>query len=57
MDWGIFVQRQVSPDRVVVRGISFEGAAEMGLAEHDDVVETLPSDRADQPFDVSVLAW
>src|SRR5260221_11619630 len=27
----------------------------MSLAEHDEMVETVPSDRADQPFDASVL--
>ena len=55
MEWGVFVQRQVSPDRVVLRDISFEDAAEVSLAEHDDVVETLAPDRAEQPLDVSVL--
>lgn len=27
------------------------------LAEYDDMIKTLPSDRADQPFSLSVLAW
>ena len=57
MDWGVFVQLQVSPDSVVIRDVSFEDAAEVSLAEHDHVVETLASDRADQPFHVSVLPW
>jgi hypothetical protein len=43
----------VSPDRVAVVGL--EDAAEVSLAEHDDMIETLSSDRVDQPFDVSVL--
>jgi hypothetical protein len=51
MEWRVFVQRQVSPNHVVIRGISFEDAAEVSLAEYDDVVETLPSDRANQPFE------
>ena len=55
MDRGVFVQRQVSPDRVVVGDVGFEDAAEVGLAEDDDMIETLPPYRADQPFDVSVL--
>ena len=55
MDWGVFVQRQVSRDCVVVGDVGFEDAAEVGLAEDDDMIETLPPYRADQPFDVSVL--
>ena len=55
MDWSVFVQRQVSPELVVIRDVGCDDAAEMSLAEHDEMVETLPSDRADQPFDVSVL--
>jgi hypothetical protein len=56
MDWDVFVQRQVSPDRVVIRDVGFGDAAEVRLAEHDDMIETLLSDRAHQPFDVSVLS-
>ena len=55
MDWGVFVQRQVSPSFVVIRDVAGDDAAEVSLAEHDEMVETLPPDRADQPFDVSVL--
>jgi hypothetical protein len=55
MDWSVFVQRQVSPELVVIRDVGCDDAAEMSLAEHDEMIETLPSDRADQPFDVSVL--
>src|SRR5258707_13891552 len=55
MDWGVFVQRQVRPELVVIRDVGCDDAAEMSLAEHDEMVETVPSDRADQPFDVSVL--
>ena len=29
----------------------------MPLAEDDDMVETFPPDRADQPFRMSVLPW
>jgi hypothetical protein len=32
-------------------------AAELSLSEHDEKVETLPPDRADQPFDVSVIGY
>ena len=55
MDRGVFVQRQVSPDFVVIGDVGCEDAVEVNLAEHDQMVETLPPDRADQPFDVSIL--
>jgi hypothetical protein len=55
MNWGVFVQRQVSPELVVISDVACDDAAEVSLAEHDEMVETLPPDRADQPFDVSVL--
>lgn len=29
----------------------------MSLAEHNNVVKVLPSDRTDQPFGISVLPW
>jgi len=54
-DWGVFVQRQVSPESVVIRDIGRDDAAEMGLAEHDEMVQTFPSDRADRPFDTGIL--
>jgi hypothetical protein len=30
---------------------------EVSLAEHNNVVKALPSDRTDQPFGISVLPW
>jgi hypothetical protein len=30
---------------------------EVSLAEHNNVVKALPSDRTDQPFGISVLRW
>src|SRR6201981_4223623 len=56
MDWGVFVQRQVSPSFVVIRDVAGDDAAEVSLAEHDEMVETLPPDRGDQPFGVTVLS-
>ena len=29
----------------------------MPLSKHDDIVQAFPSDRADQPFGISVLPW
>ena len=51
----IFAQRQMGPDVVVIRSISFERPAQVGLAEHHDVVEALAPDRADQPLRMSIL--
>jgi hypothetical protein len=31
--------------------------AQVPLAEHDDMIKTFPSDRADQPFSMSILPW
>jgi hypothetical protein len=47
----------VSPELVVIRDVGRDDAAEVGLAEHDEMVEALPSDRADQAFDVSVIGY
>src|ERR1700730_17962480 len=42
---------------VVIPDVSPHDSTKVSLPEHDDVVETLPSDRADQPFDISILPW
>jgi len=42
---------------VVVIDVGGEDAAEMALIEDDDVVQALPSDRADGSLDVGVLPW
>jgi hypothetical protein len=31
--------------------------AQVPLAEHDDMIKAFPSDRADQPFSMSILPW
>jgi hypothetical protein len=53
--WRIFVQRQVRAGSIVVVGIGAKYAAQMGLAENDQMVQALSSDRSDQPFNVGVL--
>jgi hypothetical protein len=55
MDWGVAVQPQVSPQLVVIGEVGGDKAAEVSLAEHDDMVEALASDRTDQAFRVSIL--
>ncbi len=53
--WRIFAQRQMSAGTVVVIGVGPEHAAQMRLAENDQMVQTFPSDRSDQPLNVGVL--
>src|SRR5437660_2139923 len=53
VEWGILVQRAVNPRFIIIRGIPTQDPAQVRLPEH--VVETFPSDRADQPLDVRVL--
>src|ERR1019366_4616154 len=52
---GIFVQAQMGPTAVVIFEVGFEQALQVSLIEHDNVVQTLATDRAHQPFDVRRL--
>src|SRR5271169_5996060 len=45
----------MSPDLVVVRSVSLEDMAQVGFAEHDEVVEGFATDRSDEPLNVAVL--
>src|SRR6266487_6430809 len=45
---GIFVQRVMNSQPVVISGVRFEHAAQMGLAEDHHVVDTFTTDRSDQ---------
>jgi hypothetical protein len=56
-DWRILVQGKVCSRAVVIGHIRNEEVTQMPLAEDDDMVETFPPDRADQPFRMSVLPW
>jgi hypothetical protein len=42
---------------VVVAGVGRKHVAKMGFAEDHDVIETFPTDRADEPLYVTVLPW
>jgi hypothetical protein len=46
---------KMRPDIVVIVAVSPEDPAQMGFAEDDDVIETFPADRADQPLRMLVL--
>jgi hypothetical protein len=43
------------PDAVVVGGIGPKHLTQVGLAQDHDVVQALPTDRADQPLRMSIL--
>ena len=43
------------PDTVVVAGIGLEHLSQVGLAKDDNVIQAFSSDRADEPFDMSIL--
>jgi hypothetical protein len=51
----ILAEREVSPRPLVVRDVGPKDPTKMPLIEHDDVVQTLAADRADDAFDVGVL--
>ncbi len=53
--WRIFVQRQVSATTIVIVGIDPQHAAQMRLAENDQMVQALSSDRSYQPFNIGIL--
>src|SRR5712671_122046 len=55
MDRGVHVQRSMNPHFVIVGGKLAKDPAQMHLTEHDHVVNTFPSDRADQSLRVPVL--
>jgi hypothetical protein len=56
----ILLERLVRAHGVVVGPIHTEKPPQVVLAEHDDVVEALAANRADEPFDEGILpgrAW
>src|SRR5215467_197724 len=55
MEWGILVQRAMNARFIIISGIPAQDPAQVRLTEHDQVVETFPSDRADQSLDIWVL--
>jgi hypothetical protein len=60
MEWSIFVQRAMKPRLIIIAGILRQNPAQVTLPKYDHVVETFPSDRADQSLRVRILprrAW
>ena len=57
MKWGILVQRAMNARFIIVRGIAAQDPAQVRLPEHDHVVETFLSERADQSLRVCILRF
>jgi hypothetical protein len=57
MDWSILAQRQMSASLVVVVHIRPQDSPQVSLPEDDHMVEAFPSDRTDEPFNLSILPW
>ena len=55
MERGVFGQRSVSSEFVVIIGIGGEDPAQVRVAQDHDMVQALSPDRADESFDVSIL--
>src|SRR5262249_13240988 len=55
MERGILVQRKVRAHPVIVGGVIRQQMAEVPFPQHHDMVEAFASDRADQPFNMTVL--
>jgi SAM domain (Sterile alpha motif) len=55
MNGSVLAQSPMSPRFIIVGGKLVKDPAQMGLTEHNQVVETFPSDRADQSLRVPIL--
>src|SRR5712691_2624492 len=51
----ILVEREVSSGAVIIREVACPDAAQVPLAQHEDMVQTLAPDRADEPFHEGIL--
>ena len=51
-NWRVAIQRQVRPHLVIVFQVIAEDSLEVPVAEHDEVIETLTTNRTDQTFHV-----
>ena len=52
---GSILAQSMSPRFIVIGAKLAKDPAQMGLTEHNQVVETFPSDRADQSLRVAIL--
>jgi hypothetical protein len=52
---GVLVEREMCARLMVIGEVAGQGAAEVSLVEHEDVIQALASDRADEPFREGIL--
>ena len=57
MERRILVECKVRAHPIVVGGLIRQQMAEVPFPQHHDMVEALASDRANQPFNMTVLPW
>ena len=57
MERGVFGQRSVSPEFIIIAGIRGQHPAQVRFAQDHDMIQALSPDRADEPFDVSVIGY
>jgi hypothetical protein len=55
MKRGVLVQRSMAPRLIIVGSIGADDLAQVRFTEHNDVVQALPADRANESLNVSVL--
>ena len=55
MNGSVLAQSSMSPRFIVIGDKLAKDSAQMGLTEHNQMVETFPSDRADQSLRVPIL--
>ena len=55
MERSILVERKMRAHPIVIGSVIRQQMAEVPLPQHHDMVEALASDRANQPFNMTVL--
>ena len=53
----IFGQRPVRPGFIVIIEVGREHSAQMGIVDHDHVVQTFPTYSSDDALSMAVLPW
>src|SRR6266446_8419227 len=55
--WRVHRQRSMRTPGVIISHVGAQQALQMLLVEHDDIVETLATNTADDPLAVGILPW
>jgi hypothetical protein len=50
MEWGVLAQRSMSPRFIIIARIGLQVPAQVRLAQYDQMVERVTTDRPDQAF-------